>query len=336
MRVAYLLPEPELGGGTKVVFQHAELLRAAGHQVTVVARGPRPGWCPFDGEYVDCLRRSPDRALASSQDLVVATYWETIEPALALSIGPVVHFCQGYEGDLEHLEEERPSIERAYSHSLPAFVVSPHLGEMIEARFGRPSRLVPPPVDPLFDARWRWRPRRRPWIAVPGVFEAAVKDVATALDAVRELEAEGWDCRVLRISVRETTKEELALRRPDRLLCRVPPSEVAAALRECDLLFFSSRPSEGFGLPLLEAMVSGVPAIASDIPSTRFFAADAAALVPPGDSRAFAAAAEEVLVRPRRWRQRRRAGCRVVERFRAERVTEDLCAAVDWARRQVG
>ena len=45
---------------------------------------------------------------------------------------------------------------------------------------------------------------------------------------------------------------------------------------------------EGFGLPLLEAMASQTPLVASDIPVHREVAEDAALFAPPGNVRALA------------------------------------------------
>jgi glycosyltransferase involved in cell wall biosynthesis len=328
VRVTYVLPNPELGGGSKVVFQHAELLRGRGFEVTVLGAGPCPGWAPFAGRYLD--HGGPLPALPP-QDLVIATFWTTVELAKALELGPVAHFCQGYEGSHRHYRDDYAEIERAYRHPGPALAVTPHLRELLRDRFDRPAKVVPPPLDPLFRPAWRRCPRRRPWVVVPGVFGPEVKDVPTALRSVRRLRDRGIEARILRISTHPLEREERELLAPDRYLRGIPPAEVARELRRCDLLLFPSRPEEGFGLPLLEAMASGVPAVASRIPSTELMTAGAIPLVPPGDVEAFAAEAERLLTDPRAWRHARRLGRRQSSRFAPEAVADALAEAVRWA-----
>lgn len=51
---------------------------------------------------------------------------------------------------------------------------------------------------------------------------------------------------------------------------------------------------EGFGLPVLEAMAAGVPVVCSNVPALREVAGGQAALVPPGDVPALAAALDTV------------------------------------------
>lgn len=329
MRIAYVLPYPELNGGNKVIFQHARMLQELGHELTILAEGSKPDWIRIDAAWVN-LGAEPPRV--PSQDLVIATYWTTIERSRQLALGPLAHFCQGYEGGLVHLAPVLPQIEAAYSLPLPTLTVSPHLADLVRDRFGRGAFVVPPPLDPLFRPAFRLRPRREPWIAVPGIFGAEVKGVPTALEAVRRLRERGYACRVLRISVMELTEEERRLLEPDRFLTGVPPAEIARELRECDLLLFPSREEEGFGLPLLEAMASRVPAVASRISSTTHIGDGAVKLVPPGDAEAFADAAEELLSDAGAWRRARRLGWQASRRFRPEEVVPRLDQGVSWAR----
>ena len=336
MRVAYVLGRPELGGGPKVVFLHAGLLRQRGDEVTVLGEGPEPDWIDLDRlgvRYVDTTAGPP---WLPSQDLVIATWWTTLPAARSLGLGPLAHFCQGYEGDLAHLRPALAEIEAVYAWKVPALTVSPHLVGFLHERFGREARVAPPSLDPLFRPAWRLGPRSsRPWIAVPGIFEAEVKDVPTALRAVRRLREVGIAARVLRFSILPLSAAERSLLPPERYLQSVPPRVVARALRRCDLLFLPSRPGEGFGLPLLEAFASGVPAVASRIPSTvaiSEMAEGAAALMPAGDARAFAEAARALLAVPQVWRRARELGFRAAREFRPEAVAPHLYTAVDWAR----
>lgn len=328
MRVAYLLPEPELNGGNKVIGLHAALLATAGVEVTVLASGARPDWFPGRPAWHDLTAGAPG---ADAQDLVVATFWTTLEPARRLGLGPVAHFCQGYEGDLEHLAGQRGAIEAAYAVPCPTFAVSPALAARLEREFSRPVRVVPPPVDPLFRPLPRIGPRRRPRIFVAGIFESPVKDVPTALRALARLRDGGLAPRLIRLSILPPTRAEGELFPAERYLRSAPPREVAATLRRCDLLLMTSRPGEGFGLPLLEAMACGVPVVASRLPSTEWMAGDAARLVEPGDDAAFAAAARELLASTGRWRAARRAGQVAAARFAPARIRDTLLEAVAWA-----
>jgi glycosyltransferase involved in cell wall biosynthesis len=87
---------------------------------------------------------------------------------------------------------------------------------------------------------------------------------------------------------------------------RVP--DVAAWLRRADVLVHPVR-WEGFGLAVLEAMLAGVPVVASDVSSLPELVGDAGILVPPDDPSALAAAVSRISPD---------AGARGRERARAE------------------
>ena len=77
----------------------------------------------------------------------------------------------------------------------------------------------------------------------------------------------------------------------------VDETDLPALYRGAAFLLYPTL-AEGFGLPLLEAMASGVPAIVSDIPAFREVAGGAARLVDPLDPAAIARAIEEVAGNP--------------------------------------
>ena len=331
MRVLYVLDRPELGGGVKVVFEHAQwLTRFAGWDVTVAARGPKPKWVDFGGRFVDWERTALP---ARSVDLVVATYWTTLEPARRLDVGPLAHFCQGYELDHLWLSDRWPRIEATYAAgNEPFIVVSPHLGVRLESRYGRPWALAPPhngvaPREPT-----RQAPRRRPWIVVPGTFEAACKGVEIGLRAFLEIRAAGVPARLLRVTTLKLGPEEVRLVRADRVLCGVRPGRVINAFRSADLMIFPALEGEGFGLPLLEAMATGLPAVAHRIGPVEYMSAGALPLSPPGRPDELGRSALSLLTDAERWRGVRDAGLRRSRCFAPARTGPELRAALEWAR----
>jgi glycosyltransferase involved in cell wall biosynthesis len=78
-----------------------------------------------------------------------------------------------------------------------------------------------------------------------------------------------------------------------RLLGRIGDADLATVLSRATALAAPSR-AEGFGLPLLEAMAAGVPAVTSDAPALVEVGGGAALVVPREDPAALAAALAEV------------------------------------------
>jgi glycosyltransferase involved in cell wall biosynthesis len=329
MRVVYLLDDTALFGGVKVVLQHAELLRRQGFEAMVAARAAAPSWYPVTVPFFQVDSFVP--AEVPEADVVVATYWTTLEAALELGFGQVVHLCQGFEGFLVHNRSDHPAIERVYRRPVPAITVSPHLAQLIADRFQRPARVVSPPLEPFWRPRLRLGPRRRARVIVTNPFENVMKGVETALLAVNELRRRGRQVCLVRLSQWPLTEQERRVIEPDEFHHHLAPTEVPGLLRSCDLLLAPSWEQEGFGLAVLEAMACGLPVIASAIPSFEWFAAPAAALVPPKDSSAMAEEIDAVLGDTRRWRHMRRAGLTVARDFAEPIIAERLSRAIQWA-----
>ncbi|HXH05061.1 MAG TPA: glycosyltransferase family 1 protein [Vicinamibacterales bacterium] len=95
----------------------------------------------------------------------------------------------------------------------------------------------------------------------------------------------------------------------------VPAAERPALYRGARLVVLPSW-HEGFGLPALEAMASGVPLIASRVGALPEVAGEAALYVRPGDEGALAAAIRTVLTSPVQAAAMREAGLRRAAGFR--------------------
>jgi len=82
----------------------------------------------------------------------------------------------------------------------------------------------------------------------------------------------------------------------------VPHPELPAVLRAADLFLLTTEPPESFGIVLIEAMATGLPAIATDYPGVRAVVEDddTGLLVGQGDPDAVAAALAELAGDPER------------------------------------
>jgi glycosyltransferase involved in cell wall biosynthesis len=161
-----------------------------------------------------------------------------------------------------------------------------------------PGRIAVTPngVDPAFGPEG---PRRNgpPYALFVGAVQPR-KDPLVALEALALL---GGDLRLVVAGPEKAGGEEvraaiarLGLADRVELLGHVEKPELAALYRGAACLLLPSR-YEGFGLPVLEAMASGTPVVATTAGAIPEVAGGAAVLVAPGDPAAFAAGIERAL-----------------------------------------
>jgi glycosyltransferase involved in cell wall biosynthesis len=328
LSVVYLLEDTTLFGGVKIVLHQAELMARRGHRVTVVSKGQRPGWFPLRARFQQVPAFEPDRL--PKGDVTVATFWTTIKAAASVPCGAAVHYCQGFEAMYTHNTQDHGAILEAYGTPIPCLALSPHLAALVEERFGRATKMVPPALEGYWRPKWRRRPRRTPRILIVHPFEIDWKGVATGIKAVQILRAQGVVCRLVRLSQWPLSDAERAILEPDEFHHHLEPPRVARLLRGADLMLAPSWEDEGFGLPVLEAMACGLPVVASDISAFRAFAGTAAVLVPFDRPDAFADAARAILGDAARWRDIRCRGLEAAKAFSEERVARIAEDALYW------
>jgi glycosyltransferase involved in cell wall biosynthesis len=106
------------------------------------------------------------------------------------------------------------------------------------------------------------------------------------------------------------------------------PDEAYGALLDRALALVTMSYDEGFGLPLVEAMVRGTPIVVSDIPIFREIGADAAVYADPRDTQAVVRAIRE-LDDPEVWARRSAAARAQATRFAWDRSARALLEVLE-------
>lgn len=323
MRIAYVLETIDVAGGVKVVVEHAAELAARGHEVLLVARSWNRGW--IEVEVPVLLVPELTREHLPEADVFVATWFATVRPALESGRARrVVHFSQGYEAAYPHLAHLAPQVEEAYAAPVPKLVISPHVLAWLEGRFPGPFHVVPQAIRLADFAPGPERPGPSdpPAVGIVGPFEAALKGVPVALEAVRLLRASGVPARLRRVSQAPRSDAEARLGPCEEYLTALPVARMGDFYRSLDLLLFASEPAEGWGLPPLEAMAAGVPTVVTDIPSLRALPLEATRRVAVGDAAAMAREARALLADAAAWRELRRRGIEAASAFTVARAVD--------------
>jgi glycosyltransferase involved in cell wall biosynthesis len=332
MKIAYLLESTELSGGVRVVLQQAESLARRGHRVAVVSPGPAPPWFPLSRARFERSSFRESRELAQA-DVRVATFWTTVAPALDASGGQVFHLCQGYEGGFNFYADRREEIEAAYRAPARKLAVSRTLAARLDALGFGPVENVGQAFDgaPFFPARDRPGAAATPAVLVIGPWEADVKGIGIALEGLRLWRQRGGVFRLVRVSTHAVSEDEMAAGLAGDYHHRLPPDRMPFAYRAADLFLGPARPEEGFGLPVLEALASGLPCLLADTPGHREIAGDAAEYFPDGDPEGLAGALSRLSIPEARARART-GGPRAAARFDSAQVAVNLEAAFARAR----
>jgi glycosyltransferase involved in cell wall biosynthesis len=288
MRVTFVLPEANLGGGTRVIAQHAENLRRRGHSVYFISTPPWGlsfrhklsvyrrirEWPRFPKKvpsHLDGLgfnhrvlkRRRPvtDRDVPDA-DITVATWWETVQGVMNLSPrkGASAYFIQGTHFG-PFFDDPGDRVAATWRAPIQKIVCSQWLADLARDQFDDDSVLVARNgLDlRLFDAPERGR-QAQPTVGM-AYADVPCKGIETGLKAF-ERAAERIPGLRLRLFGMYRPLRPLP---PNSDFVQQPPqSQIRAIYSECDVWLCTSR-NEGFCLPPLEAMGCRCPAVCTRV-----------------------------------------------------------------------
>ena len=268
IKVAYVLEDTGISGGVRVVFDHVRILnRSRIFRAVVVSPGSYPSWLEYNIPFVQTPYQEAD---LSDADVVVTTFFLQADLFFMWPSKVFLHLCQGYEADYVDdlgVPERRREIEAFYRLGYPKMTVTRHLKSRLEGITEAPVLFVGQP----FDAE-RYREigegddTGKDAILVIGNFRYPFKGVRESLQVAAALKRVFPSLRVVRVATEDTREEEKGMW--DEFWIRVPPKDMPQFFQRAKLLIHMAY-KEGFGLPLLEAMASGIPVVARDIPVFR-------------------------------------------------------------------
>ncbi|GAB4202452.1 MAG: glycosyltransferase family 4 protein [Coleofasciculaceae cyanobacterium] len=276
-----------LYGGERVMAAYAQGLKDRGHEVLVISTPPsqpslrqrlrnllkgnkgvfrrKKQASHFDN--VDVPRRIIDRrrpitdADLPDADVVIATWWETAEWVANLSDakGAKAYYIQHHEV-FDYLPQER--VVATYSLPMHKITVSQWLVELMRNRYGdRNVSLVLPSVDTkLFSAP----PRTKQSIPTVGLMYSTAywkgSDICLKAFSLAKKKVPNLRLVVVGHPGHESPPPEFEYLCCTEFSYPTVQSSLKGFYSKCDAWLFGSR-SEGFGLPILEAMACRTPII---------------------------------------------------------------------------
>jgi glycosyltransferase involved in cell wall biosynthesis len=296
VRITFLVPGRGLVGGIKVMGEYAGRLRNRGHTVTIVYRRTSRNvkrWLQrlLRRQVPDALDESgcplvPVREFEASgvpdADAVVATGLRAVRAAATFPSqkGRLVEIVQG----VTHMEEDPPRARDVMALPALRVAVSDAVATYLKDRFGVEAVVVPNGVDheQFYNPDRQFRaPRSVGMLYAPG----EMKGTAEGFEAMRRVRERWPDVRLVLFGAR---RPEGAPPRVEAVV-RPRPGRLRTLYSSCEIWLAPSR-SEGFGLPVLEAMACRVVPVATRCGGHEFIVEDGVSgfLVPVGDAQAMA------------------------------------------------
>ncbi len=296
LRITFLVPERGLVGGIKVMGEYAGRLRVRGHDVAVMYPGGTRNVKRWLQRWT--TRRTPD-ALDDSgctltavreftpetvpdADVILTTGLRAVRAASALppEKGRVVEIVQG----TIDMQEGHAEARRVMALPVHRVAVSDYVARYLKHEFGVEAAVVPNGVDhsQFYNNERQFRtPRTVGMIYVAG----EMKGTAEAFEAMRQVRDQWPDVRLVMYGAKRPRNA------PPRteVFIRPKASRLRAIYSSCEIWLAPSR-SEGFGLPVVEAMACGVVPVATRAGGHECIIEEEVSgfLVPVGDGEAMA------------------------------------------------
>lgn len=251
MKLAFLLWDAGISGGTNVVFEHAKRMHKAGYQVTILTEKPVPsGTLNWHPEAETLSWGLLDDVVSSDKyfDIVIATWWRTAFNLHKVNAARRVYFVQSIES-LFYPEKEVPLrqlVDMTYTFPVDFVTEATWIKKYLKEHFNQEAQLVRNGIrKDIFNKDGRVvedRSKSAPRLLIEGPLGVDFKNVEKTIDLCRTSEAkEIWLL---------TSSDVSTYPGVDRVFSRVPITEASEIYRSCDILVKLSKVEGMFGPPL--------------------------------------------------------------------------------------
>lgn len=271
LHIAYVMPHKYLTGGIKMLIEQIRWLKTRGHEVDTYlksdtdSKSALPEWNKVDVDR-DIVIPSQEsfKNVIRNYDVIVAGFFQQI-PELLQCDAPVLYWEQGYEwlfGDLKGsplAPQIHQQMDSFYSLPFVVTVASNFISEIFKNRFGRVPIVVPNGID--VERYYPGPHADENLVLLVGNPALEFKGFHVALNALELAWNNGAKFTVCWIG--QVPINIRGIHFPIRYVTDPGQDQLPDLYRQADLFLFTSW-YEGFGLPPLEAMASGVPVICTE------------------------------------------------------------------------
>jgi glycosyltransferase involved in cell wall biosynthesis len=337
MRITFVLPFADLSGGIRVLAIYADQLKKRGHEVLVVSTKDQPptirqrlkqilkGQGLFQPQSrrashfdtIDVPHKVVDSPVTEADvpdaDVVIASWWETAEWMVNWSPakGAKAYFIQHHEV-FEYLPVDR--VKATYRLPFHKIVVSKWLADLMQSEYDddQTSLVLNTVNTQQFHAPLRGK-QAEPTVGLV-YSEVPWKGSKISLEAIAQVAQKIPNLKV--VAFGEANPPDTLP--PDATYVRFPAqAEIKDIYARCDVWICGSF-SEGFGLPVVEAMACRCPVVSTEVggPIDLIKPGVNGDLVPIGDAQKLAEGIERVLsLSDSQWREMSEAAYQTVVQY---------------------
>ncbi len=305
LTIGYLLPHKNLTGGMKMLLENMKSMKKLGHEIYAFFRSESeekaiPNWYDLDVDKEIVIPFGQSfYPFINECDVIIAGWMSQIQEVINSEV-PVVYWEQGSEslfGDYNDLFSSSPirnHLKKCFS--FPASVVSctTVVSKILSVKYNKNSYVIPNSIDTSFYYPDVERNNDEITILLVGNPQLKFKGFNVALNALQIVHEKGYKFNVKWVC--QSVPNVKGIKYPINYIKMPSQEQLAKIYRNSDIFIFTSW-YEGFGMPPLEAMASGVPVISTKCGGVESFIEPGfnGLLIEPGDIESLAYATIELI-----------------------------------------